>query len=374
MKVAFLMQDTGWVYGAERATLDLAGGLSARPGIDVHVVLIREERLGLSRSRYREALEERGIPFSDVPARAAFSRALVSGIRRRLDELGADVLHAVGYKADVHGGLAAGWGLTLPTVSTVHGWLFRPDFKERFYGWLDVRALRRMGRVVVLSRYYRDLLSARGVSSNRLALIPSGLDAARLPPRADAEEPRGRDRVFTIGMLGRLSSEKNHFMLLRAMRRVLDQGHAVRCVMAGDGPEGMRVEREIGRLGLGDAVRMAGYVDHKDFFRQTDVLVICSHIENLPYSVLEAMAWCRPVIATGVGGLPDLVRDGENGFLVAADDDASLGDRIGSLAAEPARAARMGGAGRRMLEAEFTLAKTVDRHVELYGSLAEETI
>ena len=355
MTIAFLLQDTGAVYGAERATLDLAAGL-AREGVRVVLILIRELRLGIAHSALDASARATGLDVQVVETAGRFSLRLVRDIRRVLVGRGADILHTVGYKADVHGMLAT--GSRIPQVSTVHGWLFRSDAKERCYGWINVQALRRCRSVVVLSRYYEDLLRRRGV---RVERIPSGLDPADFPQESS------HHGTFTVGLMGRFSEEKNHAMLLNAVKRVVESRVTVDVLLAGDGPLRPSVEAEIARLDLRHIVRLKGYVAREDFLGSIDVLILCSHMENLPYSVMEAMASGLPVIATRVGGLPDLVVDGETGFLVESNDAAALADRISKLAADRALRQRMGQAGRRKIEAEFLAGASVKSHLDLYA-------
>ncbi len=364
MKVVFLMQDTGVVYGAERATLELARGL-ATAGVEVSFLLIEESRLRGRKSDLQETLRQKNLSFSGIETGSRFSWELVRAIRAALQERKADVLHTVGYKADLHGGLASRWGRLCSAVSTVHGWLYRADPKERFYEWLERLALKRFNRVIVLSAFYRDRLLAAGFRPERVAHIPSGLDIAGLPGRA----PAPADSVFTVGMLGRLSTEKNHLLFLRAAKAVLDRGIRAQFIIAGEGPERQRIESAISSLGIGQAVSVPGYLPTAEFMKQVHVLVQCSFIENLPYSIMEAMAWSRPVIATRAGGMPELVADGETGFLVAPHDAPGLADRIAALAADRPLACRMGGAGRDRLERDFTIERQVTAYAAVVGSL-----
>ena len=365
MRILLLLQDTGKVYGAERATIDLAAGLQAA-GDDPLLLLIHETRLGPDARGLRDAIAARGLPHRSVPVDGRFSRALVAGIRAAVREAGADVLHTTGYKADLHGGWAAGWGRRFPFVSTVHGWLFRPDLKEQFYGWLNVQALRRADRVVALSRHYEQLLLDRGVSRERLARIPSGLDPASCPTGPWPAE----GAPYTIGIAGRLSEEKNHALFLRAARCALDAGARIRFLIAGDGPLEQELRGRIAAAGLGAAVELAGFLPREAFLSRVDAVALCSRIENLPYSILEAMAWSRPVLATRVGGLPDLVDDGVTGLLVPPDEEQALADAMRRLASDPAASRRLGAAGRAKLEREFSPAAQIGAHRALYAAAA----
>jgi glycosyltransferase involved in cell wall biosynthesis len=197
MKIVFLMQDTGGVYGAERATIELARGLRAA-GVEVHALLIVETRLGLERSRLQDAFATAGVPLSTVVTSARFSLKLARAIADEVQRVGGTILHSTGYKADIHG-LLATRSAKVPLVSTVHGWLFRPDFKERFYAWLNVQAFKRCARVIALTSYYENLLRAKGIA--RVVKIPTGI-------AVETQLPGIAERPFTFGILGRLSWEK----------------------------------------------------------------------------------------------------------------------------------------------------------------------
>jgi glycosyltransferase involved in cell wall biosynthesis len=367
MNIAFLMQDIGAMYGAERATLDLITHLK-KSGEQAQVLLIEEERLGLKRSDLRDALADSGIACTRLPTAAAFSPALVRRIRVAAEDAHAQVVHTIGPKATFHGYFAIRkTGIRL--CSTVHGWLFRRDPKERFYEWLERKLLKRYDRVVVLSSYYRNYLSDSGFNIDRVAHIPSGLDVASLVTLAEARASLATARPFTIGMIGRLSAEKNHEMFLRAAKEIVGRGIRSRFVIAGLGPERARINDLIQRLGLEQSVELSGYLPVEQFMRQIHVLVQCSRIENLPYSILEAMAWCRPVVATDVGGLPDLVDDGKTGYLVPSDDHEALANRLCEMSAWPRLVEELGLAGRRKLEGQFTTGQMTARHRELYAAV-----
>ena len=124
------------------------------------------------------------------------------------------------------------------------------------------------------------------------------------------------------------------------------------------------------QLRLEGSPELAGVMNRDAFFRQVDLLVLCSRIENLPYVILEAMAWSRPVVATSVGGVPDLIKSGENGLLVKGQDVGPMVDAIGELLNDVPRAQAMGRAGREFLEQRFTLNQSVEAHLAMYRELS----
>lgn len=371
MKVVFLMQDTRALYGAEQATVQLVAGLAAA-GVDVRAILLRETRLGAGRSSLAEVLK-RMLPIVEVSVAGRFSRAAIRQIREYMERERADVLHSTGYKADWHAGLASRWGRLFPVVSTVHGWLFRWQPKECFFQALNVRALRRFSRVVVLSRFYERYLRRHGLGPLQLAQIPTGVRAGALAARAEAEALWvAPDAPFTFGMLGRLSFEKNHGLLVRAAARLArdmdNSPQAWRILIAGEGPLGTALRRQIARQGLADRVVVAGRMEARDFFRQTHVLVQCSRVENQPMSVMEAMAWLRPTIATRAGGLPELIRDGENGTLVPRRSARALAAAMQAYLIAPEHARRIGQRARDILEQNYSYDQMVRDHIGLYAA------
>ncbi len=371
MKVAFLLQDTRGLYGAEQATIRLVAGL-ASAGIAVRVLLLHETRLGEGASPLAEALKAQA-PVTEIPVRGRFSRAAILRIREEMAAGQIDVLHSTGYKADWHAGLASKWGGLFPVVSTVHGWLFRWNPKERFFQALNIRALRRFSRVIVLCNFYEDYLRRCGLGPLQLAQIPTGVRADEIATRAEArvlwDEP---GTVFTFGLLGRLSSEKNHALALRAAVRLakdLDSSpRSWRILIAGDGPLRGRLQARVEQLGLADRVTLAGRMEPAAFFRQVHVLVQCSRVENQPMSMLEAMAWMRPTIATRVGGLPELVQDGETGSLVRSGSVRGLAAAMKECLVAPERAHAAGLRARDRLERDFSHNLMVRDHIGLYGA------
>ncbi len=374
MKVAFLLQDTRTLYGAEQATVRLVAGLVAA-GVDARVLLLRETRLGPGASPLAEALG-RVAPTTDLPVRGRFSRAAVAAIRETVARERIDVLHSTGYKADCHAVTASRNGALFPVVSTVHGWLFRWNLKERLFQALNVAALRRCARVVVLSDFYERCLRRRGLGPLQLARIPTGVVADDVVPRAEARrlwETPGEP--FTFGLLGRLSQEKNVALLLAATRRLARDLEASprswRILIAGDGPLRERLRRRIARLGLADRVELAGWMDSADFFRRVHVLVQCSRVENQPLSVMEAMAWMRPAIATRAGGLPELVQDGETGRLVPNGRARALAAAMKECLVAPEKAHAAGLRARERLEREYPFERMVRDHIGLYEAEAK---
>ncbi len=225
--------------------------------------------------------------------------------------------------------------------------------------------------MIVLCDFYERYLRRCGLSPVQLAQIPTGIRAGRIASRAEARELwETPDEVFTFGMLGRLSSEKNHALLIRAaarLARALDTSpRSWRILIAGEGPLRGKLKRQINRLGLSDRVSLAGRLTPTEFFRQVHVLVQCSRVENQPLSVMEAMAWMRPVIATRAGGLPELIQDGETGTLIPKGSVRALAAAMKDALVDPGKVQAAGLQARDHLEQDFAFERMVQDTIGVY--------
>ena len=221
---------------------------------------------------------------------------------------------------------SARFGGTLEEFQHVRGGL-----SLRFLRATRNAALRRARRVVVPSAYLRELALGWGVPSERLEVVPNPAPPVRELP--DRDEARGRLGLngFTVAAAGRLTRQKALTAALEAIART----NGVSLVVAGEGPERQSLERSAAALGVEDRIRFAGPLARDEvltLFRAADAALLTSAWENLPHSVVEALAVGTPVVATAVGGVPEVVRDGENGLLVRAGDVQAIAEAIGRLA------------------------------------------
>ena len=196
----------------------------------------------------------------------------------------------------------------------------------------------------------------------RLHIVHCGVE----PARYDAPPATGKNLLF----VGRLTAAKGVPVLIEAMARIRAAHPDAHLTLIGDGPDRAGLERLVRRLDLSDAVTFAGYKSQDEValtLARTAVFVLPSFAEGVPVVLMEAMAARRPVVATRIAGIPELVEDGVSGHVVAPGDGAALADAVCDILAEPARAAGMGAAGRRKVEAEFDIAQEVRKLAPLFG-------
>jgi glycosyltransferase involved in cell wall biosynthesis/SAM-dependent methyltransferase len=211
-------------------------------------------------------------------------------------------------------------------------------------------------------------LRGQGEATDRIKMIPSGVDVASFAPRA---KPRSLlaalnfdADAFIVGFSGRLAEEKAPLSFVRIAAAVAADA-PIRFVMTGGGPLEGQVREEIKRLKLGDRFRFAGIVaDVREYLACYDALVLPSAIDGRPVVVMEALAMGIPVIASRVGGIPEMVADGDTGFLCDSRDISAFASSIRALQADPQRHAGMRQAARRFAE-EHLDADTMKRRYEL---------
>jgi glycosyltransferase involved in cell wall biosynthesis len=275
------------------------------------------------------------------------------------------VVHANSSKAGVLGRLAAFAARVPVRFFTVHGWAFKAHtgLASNAYLWADRLMSPLTTTTICVAHGERSAgLQARTCRADRTVVIYNGVPLD-VPRRGAHTGPA------TLLSVGRLRAPKDFVTLVRAMA-ALEPG-AARLRIAGDGPDRPALEAEIDRLGLTERVELLGTRDDvPELLAGSDVFVLASDSEGLPMSVLEAMAAGLPVVASAVGGIPELVRDGETGTLVRPGDSAVLARAIERIVSDPVLRDRLGEAGRHRVEQEFSLERFEREHLELYRNRA----
>jgi glycosyltransferase involved in cell wall biosynthesis len=295
------------------------------------------------------------------------------------------ILHTHTTKAGAVGraaALLAGRSRPPIIVHTFHGHVLRGYF-GRFWTGFFRRLERLLARItdalVAVSPEVRDELVALGVApASKFRVIRLGIELEnRISPdgtaRAETRRVMGvADDRFLVGWIGRMTGVKRTDVLLKGFRALRDEGvDAVLC-MVGDGPDRGAVEELAGELGIVRHCLFAGYQeDVGPFFAAFDVFVLPSGNEGTPVTAIEALAGGCPVVATRVGGVPDVVEDGVDGFLVEPAAVQELAARLAELARDPELRTRMGAAGRERMQTRYSVDRLVDDVDRLYRELLE---
>jgi len=346
------------VGGGELSLLDLLRGLDRDRWAPVLVV--PDEGEVAARGRELE-LPVHVIPLSPLRRPRLAGASSVRALTRLARATDAMLIHANGTRAMAYAGVA-GRLVSRPTL-----WHVRVADRD---GLVD-RALHALATVVIapsraVARRFRDAAKVR--------VIPNGIDLKRFAPRAPSGLLRAAlgvpPSVPIAVSVGRHVPEKGYRHLLGAAAMIERTRPGVHWILVGDGGLRAELEGEAGRLGLASRVHFTGSRgDVDDVVALADVFVLPSESEGFGRVLVEAMAMGRPVVATDVGGIPEIVLDGETGLLVTPADPGALADAVRALLDDPARAARLGAAGRTRAESTFNLGAHVDAVERLYDAV-----
>lgn len=318
------------------------------------------------------------VPVISLSRRSGFRPELAVKIARIIKEHRIDVVHCHHYSPYVYGLLASLLAPRVSLVFTEHGRLSdAPPSKKRQL--VNPLLSTRPGCVYAVSADLRQHMVAEGFPASRVQVTYNGIDPGDRPmaeQRASARRALGlANDAFVVGTAGRLDLVKNLSLLIDAHAMLRTQRPDANAVIVGDGPERAALEAKTAQLGLGGAVTCTGYrADVRELMPAFDVYVNCSTYEGVSLTILEAMAAALPVIATPVGGNPEVVIDQETGLLVASDASA-IADAMAHLAGNPQRRRAMGDAGRWRVIHHFSMARMVEAYAAAYaGSIHAPTI
>lgn len=294
-----------------------------------------------------------------------------------------DVVHTHLAKAGFIGRVAARMCGVRAVVHTYHGNVFSGYFdrwQTALYLWIE-RALARIStRLVAITPRQRDELLTLGIApARKIVEIHLGLDLDdfRIPiDRLSARAALGLHAEGPIvGLVARLVPIKDVTTFLRAVAALRERVPGVRAVVVGDGEERGALEELATKVGLTHTCRFLGWrADMPNVYAALDVLALSSRNEGSPVSVIEAMAAGRPVVATRVGGVPDVVRDGVDGYLVSPADPAAMADALARLLTDEALRVEMGGAARAAVYPRFDASRLLGDVERLYLQLVDEVM
>jgi glycosyltransferase involved in cell wall biosynthesis len=328
-----------------------------------------------------EAAATRGLPCKVLPMTTPWDPRVLPALRRHLTA-GWDVVHTHGMRANLPVRTILRVMPGRPALfTTVHSDLaldYSHALMSRAYVALD----RVSGGVVdgfcCVSGDLAERLVARGIRPSRVRVIYAGLEAppegVTPAPSAGTAPGRGpaRSAPEVVGTVARLVAVKDIDLLLETAAVLRMRRPLARVVVVGDGPERPALERRAAEMGLEDAVEFRGEVRPAwPALREFQVFALTSVSEGVPLSVLEAMLVGLPVVATAVGGIPEIVDEGVTGFLVARDDDraataAALAARLEALLSDPEVRQRMGAAARRRATDTFSTAAAARETLRFY--------
>ena len=363
MKVLQLISSGGY-YGAENMLLNLCASQETA-GCQNSLVLFYN--VHAPNVEFYERARRRGLSVRMVHCQGRADWRAVQQIEEYIQEDEIDLLHTHGYKADLYGYMAARRSRK-PIVATCHNWV-GGTAALGIYNRLDRMALKRFHGLAAVSDSVAQRLLDSGVSAKKIRTIANGIDVQTFE-HAHALPAFNFDGSKVIGMVARLDLQKGFEHLLRAARDLCVAFPALKVVIVGDGPDRKAIEDMIQRFGLQSNVILAGqHSDMPGIYAAMDVFVLPSLNEGLPMTILEAMAASKPVIATRVGAIPSVIRDGETGLLVDPGDTYGLRNAVARLLSAPDLCHRIGAAGHAWVSRHYTSEIMALKYRQMYDEV-----
>ena len=368
--VVHVAESTGWA-GGERYLLALATELD-RKRFRLSVIVPDDGPL-VARLHALD-IETARVPLNERLVSPGAFLTLV----RALQRLRPAIVQSHGARSNVYTRLAARYAGVPIVLSTVHNSLFDYEvsrWRRRLYVLAERLTSPLADRILCVSQAIaRDLVERYHIDAARTVVVHNGIDAWAFRParvRAAVRAELGiAEGCRVIVMAGRMTAQKGWDVLLEAAARLAPVRGDLAWVLVGDGPLRAALTRRAADLGL--AVRFTGArSDIADVLGCADVVVLASRSEGLPFTLLEAMALGKPVVATRVGGVPEVVEDGRSGRLVPRDDPAALAGAVAGIVDAP-EAAAMGARGRTRVETAFTLDGMVRGLERVYTTALHE--
>lgn len=280
-----------------------------------------------------------------------------------------DIVHCHGYKT-LFLGVISKIFLKLPVVITIHNYLFYGNkISKKLYEKFLKLFWRYFNIIIVVSEDLKRYLEERGVKSKKIRVVYNGIEIEKL------EEINRKKEYKLVGTVSRFVPEKGIIYLVRAIPEVIEEIKNVRFIIIGEGPEYKKIEKEIEKLNLQNFLEILPYQkDISSFLKNLDLLVVPSIFEGAGMIILEAMANRLPVVATKVGGIPEIVRDNQTGILVKPRDIKELSSAITKLLKEDEKSKKMGEFARKIVEEKFDIKIMVRETEKLYEEVLQENI
>lgn len=366
--------------GSERVGLNFLQNVDATKYHIVPILLLRpwEEQ-----NFFRSELEKSNIPYHVIPVALKPREEGTDYFRiprcfgklySLIKKYHFGLIHSNGYFADIIAvPLARLFGI--PCLSTCHGFIDN-DPKLRFYNRLDYFMLNHSEKIIAVSEPIRDLLAKKGVDGRRIEFLANAVQSHRtaqngIGTKAEIRKRHGiPDGDFVAGYIGRLSVEKGVDNILKALAILKNEGILVKVMIIGDGPKRGDLEEMASRLNIAELVLFLGFrQEPAAYLEAMDLFILPSLTEGTPMALLEAMSAGVPIIASSVGGIPDIVKDGEHGLLIRSGDFAGLSKAVKRLLREPELRNLLACNASSLIERNYGMGQWIQRLDSIYQDL-----
>ena len=361
--------ETSGPGGAETVLLNIAKNLDKNQ-FNTTVVLHRSRWL-------HEQLKKYNIDTKIIPSRRSWDIAFISKFVRLCRQLKIEIIHSHLSGANLYSSLA-GMILRIPVIATYHNEFIMPGRTERFIMFKSMLVRKLAAKIVLIADFMqKDYIQKGKFSPEKLMTVYNGIDLDNQRNNREISDLRNelglKDNEIIVGNVANIRQPKGHRYLIETARQVCNDLPDVKFLLIGDPGKGelkKEIEEQIAGLHLENNVKLLGFrQDVHKLLHLMDIFVLSSTSEGLPLSVVEAMAASKPVVATNIGGLPEIVIPDETGYLVEPADSAALAEKLSILIKNEDLRQQMGEKGRNMAINKFSIETMIDTYQNLYKEL-----
>jgi len=370
-KIAFLITDCDF-GGAEQILFELCRGLKDK--FEIRVLVLKRK------GHFAKLIEELGIPVKSYGLGTEINLGYMLGLfrvffrlRSDLGEMKPDLIQGILFQANQMSKLAgrlAGIKLRLCAIHT-----FDESASKAVLEKLTSRfATRYVVAPEALKKFCVDRYS---IPPDKILVIWNGIrfEKTQTDRKPMLDKLGLAPGLKIIGAIGRLHREKGQDILLRSFSRLTGEFPELRLVIVSDGPERQNLEALAKSLGVGERVIFTGFVPEPEkYFSVFDLFVLPSRIEAMPMILMQAMAHAKPIVATNVGGVSELIDDNKTGILTPAEDESSMSRSIARILSDPELSKQLGAGAKMKAQKEFSLDKMIEAYRKLYVDLLEGKI
>ncbi len=358
--------------GINAVAVQLARGFQQHGGVEMVFGVLSERPGGWLFDRMR--MEQ--IPLEWLAVGKPPDWQILGRLKKMITKKGIDIVHTNGYRGDFYIRTMLDLRFVhLPAVVTKHGLPPAIPWLNKFYSWLDRRPTFLADRTIAVDSFTMEWMMKRwNIAREKMRLIHNPAAFGLVPGKEEIRSVRNQlglaDGAFIALYLGRLEREKGLFELIAAHRQLCQEGLKFLLLIVGDGQARAELMDVASRDPAVDYIKfIAPQLITTAYLALADVLVLPSYHEGLPMALLEAMAAAKPIIATSVGGIPDLLRNLEEGILIPPHDIQALSEALRLVHDHRSLALKMGKNACRRAAADFAVAKIADAMTDLYREL-----
>jgi len=311
-----------------------------------------------------------------------FDLSVVDDIRSFINEKNIELLHVHGARANFIA-MFLKHKLTIPVVTTMHSdYLLDFDelFKRLVFTNLNIMSLRKLDYFIAVSDSFKEMLIKRDFRPNGIYTVYNGMDFSKIPQSVTSKEEYGKnhnlelnDNLCYVGIAARFDAVKGVDVFIKGAAKAYEKNKNLRFLIAGTGAEEKNLKNLASKLGMGDAIKFLGFEnDIYGFLNFIDINTLTSKCESFPYSMLEGAAMKKPMIASAVGGIPALVKDGETGFVFENGDFDAMAEKILELSENKELIKSMGEAICKKVNEEFSADVFAKTHMEIYSQIIKD--